>query len=377
MKRIASLIALPFFFIATAVAAPVPLRDKTLVVWVAPANLTQQAGSALTIDDGQSHFDGIIFGEITPKKWMPGSDGFCRTLKEQGNWPDETADGRTFVQVAIAYKDRQVTVYRNGQQYAHYTMGNPPQEFGPQSAVVIGMRHLDQGDDAHFAGAIDDARIYDRALSAEQVTALKPNEASEPMPWAWWTFDDKAAEDRTGRFKAVKLAGGAKVEDGKLVLDGMNASLFATVSAADSFHFRASVGNMGDTIPFYHNGQYHVFYLTWGAGKTSWDHIVSTDLVHWKELPRALTSDGAADGPDGENMFTGCVIEKNGVFHLYYTGWNPRNPQGREWVMHATSTDLVKWTKHPEHGFRADGVQYLNRDFRDPYVFWNDQDKAW
>ena len=84
----------------------------------------------------------------------------------------------------------------------------------------------------------------------------------------------------------------------------------------------------------------------------------------------------ADDGPDGENMFTGCVIENAGVFHIYYTGWNPRNPQGREWIMHATSTDLVKWTKHPNTA-PADGIHYFNRDFRDPYVFWNDQDKAW
>jgi sucrose-6-phosphate hydrolase SacC (GH32 family) len=155
--------------------------------------------------------------------------------------------------------------------------------------------------------------------------------------------------------------------------------LAAAVLASDddSFRYRLDKGRLGDTIPFYYKGQYHVFYLTWGLGKTSWDHIVSTDLVHWKKLPTALISDGAADGPDGENMFTRCVIEKDGVFHIYYTGWNPRNTQGREWIMHATSTDLVKWTKHPEHAFRADGVQYFNRDFRDPYVFWNDTDKAW
>ena len=350
------------------------LRDKTLVTWVAPANLEQRGGSALTLDAGQGRFDGVVFGEMTPRKWMPGSEGALRTLREQANWPDETADGKTFVQMAIAYQDRQVTIYRNGRQYAQYVMNNPPLEHGAQSAVLMGMRHITQGDNVRFAGAIDDARIYDRALSAEQIAALKPNVASDIKPWAWWTFDDKEAKDRTGRFKAVKLAGGAKVEDGKLVLDGKNASLFAKASIEDSIRFRAAVGNLGDTIPFY-NGQYHVFYLT--GVKTSWEHIVSTDLVHWKELPTALIGDGAADGPDGQNMFTGCVVEKDGVFHLYYTGWNPRNPQGREWIMHATSTDLVKWTKHPEHGFRADGVQYFNRDFRDPYVFWNDQDKTW
>src|SRR5436190_11248498 len=54
------------------------LQDKTLVAWVSPSNLIQRGGSALTIDDGQSHFDGIIFGEIEPKKWMPGSDFYNR-----------------------------------------------------------------------------------------------------------------------------------------------------------------------------------------------------------------------------------------------------------------------------------------------------------
>src|SRR5260221_14307893 len=54
-------------------AEPVQLKDKTLVAWVAPANLTQQGGSVLTIEDDQAHFDGILFGEIAPAKWMPGS----------------------------------------------------------------------------------------------------------------------------------------------------------------------------------------------------------------------------------------------------------------------------------------------------------------
>ena len=113
MKRIATQIALPLCFVVAAVAAPATnsFQDITLVVWAAPANLTQQAGSALTIDDGQSHFDGIIFGEITPRKWMPGSDGFRRTLKEQGNWPDETAEGTTFVQLAIVYRGNEVNVF--------------------------------------------------------------------------------------------------------------------------------------------------------------------------------------------------------------------------------------------------------------------------
>jgi len=167
-------------------------------------------------------------------------------------------------------------------------MNTPPLKHSAQSTVLIGMRHLTQGDGARFAGTIDDVRIYDRALSAEEITALKPNVASDSKPWAWWNFDDKAAKERTGRFKTVKLAGGAKVEDGKPVLDGKKATLLAkeAPSADNSFHYRPDKGNLGDTIPFYCKGQYHVFHLVWGVGKTSWEHIVSTDLVHWEERRR-------------------------------------------------------------------------------------------
>ena len=112
---------------------PGPLRDKTLVVWAAPASLGQRGGSVLTLDARQGRFDGIVFGEHTPRKWMPGSEGFCRTLKEQGSWPDETADGKTFVQIAIAYQDRQITIYRNARQYSQYAMDSPPMVFGPKA----------------------------------------------------------------------------------------------------------------------------------------------------------------------------------------------------------------------------------------------------
>jgi hypothetical protein len=62
MKIMASLvIGLAVLSIRTAVAAA---TDKTLVSWVCLANLTQQGGSALTIQRGDQ-FDGIVFGEQT------------------------------------------------------------------------------------------------------------------------------------------------------------------------------------------------------------------------------------------------------------------------------------------------------------------------
>ena len=315
------------------------LRDKTLVAWVSPATLTQRGGSALTIDDVASHFDGIVFGELAPKRWMAGSDSFRRTQRDQGGWPEETADAKTVVQVAIAYKGKEVTIYRNGQRYAQYTMGSPPQEFGPQSVIVIGKRHLDQGDDAHFGGAVADVRIYDVALSAEQIAALKPNEPSDPKPWAWWTFDEKEPKDRTGQFAAGKLIGGAKVEGGNLVLDGRTGVMLAARNAealaktvgvtpppsmsdiqavrwlrqrllADpyrpQYHF---VIPEGYAMPFDPNGaifwkgRYHLFYIFQDPRGHNWGHVSSTDLLHWRHHPTGLVS----------GMFSGnAFINKDG-----------------------------------------------------------------
>ena len=52
--------------------SPTPLQDKTLVVWVSPANLTQRGGSVLTIEKPGGAFDGIVLGELAPAKcrWM-------------------------------------------------------------------------------------------------------------------------------------------------------------------------------------------------------------------------------------------------------------------------------------------------------------------
>ena len=125
------------------------IADKTLVAWVAPANLTQRGGSVLTIEKPGGVFDAIVFGEIAESKWMAGSDGFHRTRKEQESFPKETADRQSPVQIAVVYKGRQITLYRDGKKYADYTAGGAEQ-FGGDSLVLMGLRHTDAGPDNRF-----------------------------------------------------------------------------------------------------------------------------------------------------------------------------------------------------------------------------------
>ena len=163
-------------------------------------------------------------------------------------------------------------------------------------------------------------------------------------------------------FCAILLASGQALADS------------TALSYASPIHYRPATGALADTIPLFFQNQYHVFYLHAGVEGTPWEHIVSSDLVHWTELPTALTRDSSdPNGPDGGNMFTGSVIAYQGAYHIFYTGHNPNNPNGVEFICHATSSDGVTWTKYPGHAFGADGVHYRTQtDFRDPYVFWNE-----
>ena len=153
-------------------------------------------------------------------------------------------------------------------------------------------------------------------------------------------------------------------------------------------HFRPEGMKAADVIPFFWKGSYHLFYLE----GPDWGHIVSQDLLHWQELPKALVKGADPQGPDWESIWTGSIVEHNGTFFLFYTGKNSNDPLGDQKVMQARSTDLIHWEKHPEYTFYADGKIYWNKTingaidnkqiyhhqaFRDPHVVWNPKEKIW
>lgn len=144
-----------------------------------------------------------------------------------------------------------------------------------------------------------------------------------------------------------------------------------------SVFYRPADGFVGDVIPFYWEGVYHAFYLKAplppqrsGADGTPYAHLVSKDLVHWEELPLAIEP-GPPGSPDAVSCFTGSVIERNGAFHLFYTGYSgPKEPQT---VCRATSSDLRTWRKDPRNPIiKADPRWYEAIDWRDPFPFWNE-----
>jgi beta-fructofuranosidase len=152
-----------------------------------------------------------------------------------------------------------------------------------------------------------------------------------------------------------------------------------------SLFYKPDDGWVGDVIPFYWQGEYHLFYLKkyrdperHGAG-TPWWHIGTRDFVTFTDYGEALPR-GSRDDQDS-SVATGCVVERDGLFHIFYTGFalSFRDTDGPEQaVMHAVSDDLCTWTKIPEDTFCAPQDRYEKHDWRDPYVFWNaEADEYW
>jgi beta-fructofuranosidase len=363
-----------------------PLGDKTLVVWVAPATLDQGGGSALTVDNGDGAFDGIVFGELEAKRWMPGSNGFTRTEKNQAAWPAENAAADEFVEMAIVYRGREIAVFRNGEPYAKYTMAQSPQAFGPQAVVMFGRRHLDAGDpERSFAGRIKDARIYAQPLDAATLAALRPGEISADLkPWAWWSFADEGLREKTGRFNQIMLVGDVRLEAGCLVLPGKGATVItaavpgsaggnatwapvpkswsATSPVPDevvrstrllrerfladpyrpTYHFCApeDMAMPGDPNgAFYHTGRYHLMYLYNRTGSGfCWGHISSQDLVHWRHHPDAI---GPGDGDEGCFSGGGFVDDDGTAWISYWMLWGAKGIG----LARSSGPHFDQWTK--------------------------------
>ncbi len=163
-----------------------PLRDKTLVAWVALTNTTQRGGSFLAIENLPGQFDALVFGEIEPARWMAGSDSFRRTAREQASWPMETGGAGMLVHVAVTYQGKNVSLYRDGQPYARYTMELDPVSCNEWSIMLLGLRHWEILGSSTFLGEIEDAPIYPQALDAAVLGKLRPDQAEDPRPLAWW-----------------------------------------------------------------------------------------------------------------------------------------------------------------------------------------------
>ena len=142
------------------------------------------------------------------------------------------------------------------------------------------------------------------------------------------------------------------------------------------YHHTPAYGWMNDPNGmFYKDGVWHLCYQFNPYGSQwenmTWGHSTSTDLVHWKAEPTAITPDALG------TIFSGCcVVDKNNTAGFgndaivaFYTSAGARQTQSM-----AYSTDGGKtFTKYENNPVITSNVP----DFRDPHVFWNAEVGFW
>ena len=150
------------------------------------------------------------------------------------------------------------------------------------------------------------------------------------------------------------------------------------------FHFTPEINWQGDPngLVFY-KGEYHLFYQynpfgnEWGF--MHWGNAISTDLVHWEQLPIALYPDNnstdketctefSGSGLVDQNNLTGLQSEDEKTILLFYTSQKCgqrmaySNDKCRTWK---------KYDKNPIIAFDE------TDDARDPKVFWHEGSKQY
>ena len=151
----------------------------------------------------------------------------------------------------------------------------------------------------------------------------------------------------------------------------------------DKLFFKPDHAWVGDLIPYYENGTYYAYYLhdpriTPGefAEQTTWHLATTEDCRKFRYQGEAIARGG--DDRPNKNIYTGSVIKKGeNEYYAFYTAYNADiriHGKSVQSVMRASSQDLIHWETDEDFLFVADDCMYEAFDWRDPFVFKNEEE---
>ncbi|MFF6829506.1 GH32 C-terminal domain-containing protein [Streptomyces longwoodensis] len=260
----------------------------------------------------------------------------------------------------FAPADGAIRLYLNGQQVAQTAIPTSARLVKADVPLIIGRHNQPTVINGTFAvnmfnGMIDEVKIHDGALTPASVAAGHQKDVA--------SFADGVTPT-------------ARME--------MDRSRYDGDRYRPGYHFTAPNHWMNEPhAPIQYMGKYHLFYQHNSHGpywhNISWGHAVSTDLVHWRDLPVALAPTEDSVAPDG--VWSGdSTLDANGVPVLLFTAGNdsqrPNQAIGLARPVDPADPDLVQWKMEPTlvTSQKADldvgaGRTVRYGDFRDPFVW--------
>ncbi|PNQ80682.1 GH32 C-terminal domain-containing protein [Paenibacillus sp. F4] len=337
-------------------------------VWVAPRSYEWGDDGKLSAIVNRYNLDrkqGYLLGMFRHGSWS------FQVGLEGGDWKELwSPDGHelpknewSYVNAVFDGNQGEIKLYLNGSEIASAALprGSRLAE-ATDSELLIGKNNhsslLAEVFSLHmFSGIIDELKIYNRALSAEEVAASYRHVLD--------TFHEGVRPQLN--YDEIKL------DRTPLLLDRHR----------PQYHVSPPAHWMNEPhAPIYFDGQYHLFYQHNPHGpffhQIHWGHWVSQDLVHWRDLPVALAPEKDQLAPDG--IWSGsATYDADGLPVLFFTAGNDSaSPNQSVALARSTYTldgnpDLVHWVKHPEPLIVQKKGMGAFGDFRDPFV-WKDDD---
>ena len=193
----------------------------------------------------------------------------------------------------------------------------------------------------------------------------------------WWAFMDVSDwNGKTVTLEVEKMVAGSKfldsIEQSDTIKDSAN--LYSEPLRAQ-LHFSSRRGwNNDPNGMVFSQGEYHLYYQLnpygWGWGNMHWGHAVSSDMVHWKELPI-----GIYPHAPGDAVFSGSAI----VDKANTSGWKT----GADDLLVAafTSTgrgECIVYSNDKGRTFTDfEGNPVVKHGGRDPRLLWHAPSKQW
>ncbi|MGX8698372.1 MAG: hypothetical protein ACSW8F_00400 [bacterium] len=131
---------------------------------------------------------------------------------------------------------------------------------------------------------------------------------------------------------------------------------------------------VGDTMPYYEDGTYYIYYLKQGGN--SFHHSIflatTTDFVHYTEYDDVILESNFDGGQDGW-VGTGSVCKVGDTYYFFYTAHASESwMEYQEKIYVATSTSLTSaFTRVADWELIPDASLGQKNDFRDPQAYYD------
>lgn len=337
-----------------------PVSEWTIEAWVAPRSFEHGAGQKLSA---------IINQHSTKDK-----EGFLLGVYRHGSWSFQAGTGDEWLEVwdeghplplgkwshiaaTFSKEASSLQLFYNGKKIAAKTIPSNA-EIQPAAAnLLIGKNNEAESIEGIFSlnmfnGLMDEVKIYSRALTEADVHR---------------SFNE-------GLLSSGQIP---EILSGELKLDR---EVYEGDRHRPKYHLIPPGHWMNEPhAPIFFKGQYHIFYQHNPKGPywhyIHWGHLVSNDLVHWRDLPIALTPEREGVDPDGVWSGSACY-DANGIPVLFFTAGNDSMFPNQSTALALSSfledgdLNLTYWKKHPVPvTLQQEGMGMRLGDFRDPFVW--------